>query len=233
MLERRRQHQGSPKQQTDLARLRHSFRVCVHCWKEAFDGTEPGSEYVLQRHRTSNPRTQLTRIVRHTGLKPWPRIFHNLRASRETEFREEFPAHGLATAWTWPTNTIFKSPTRTSNRRRKMRRSTLPFSLATLRNAVSTWNRRIRRRMKKPLCFKGLRAIATVCGVRRKSREIVQREWMGIEPTRPLFRTLTGFEAQGGHQIRVHSPNRFSRHEHQLIHEVAMIRPTKTSTAQR
>ena len=28
---------------------------------------------------------------------------------------------------------------------------------------------------------------------------------MGIEPTCPLFRSHTGFEAQGGHQIRVHS----------------------------
>jgi len=33
-----------------------------------------------------------------------------------------------------------------------------------------------------------------------------KREWMGIEPTWPLFRGHTGFEAQDGHQIRVHSP---------------------------
>ncbi len=33
----------------------------------------------------------------------------------------------------------------------------------------------------------------------------IQREWMGIEPTRRLFSRHTGFEAQGGHQIRVHS----------------------------
>ena len=32
-----------------------------------------------------------------------------------------------------------------------------------------------------------------------------EREWMGIEPTKPLFRGFTGFEAQDGHQIRVHS----------------------------
>ena len=31
-------------------------------------------------------------------------------------------------------------------------------------------------------------------------------KWMGIEPTWLLFRGHTGFEAQGGHQIRVHSP---------------------------
>ena len=36
--------------------------------------------------------------------------------------------------------------------------------------------------------------------------QFVKREWMGIEPTRRLFSRHTGFEAQGGHQIRVHSP---------------------------
>jgi hypothetical protein len=35
----------------------------------------------------------------------------------------------------------------------------------------------------------------------------VLREWMGIEPTWLLFRGHTGFEAQDGHQIRVHSPS--------------------------
>ncbi len=32
-----------------------------------------------------------------------------------------------------------------------------------------------------------------------------KRERMGIEPTWRLFRRHTGFEAQGGHQSRVHS----------------------------
>jgi hypothetical protein len=54
--------------------------------------------------------------------------------------------------------------------------------------------------MKKPLFCRGLRGIATLC-----SNHL--REWMGIEPTWPLFRGHTGFEAQDGHQIRVHSPS--------------------------
>lgn len=33
---------------------------------------------------------------------------------------------------------------------------------------------------------------------------------MGIEPTRPLFRGLTGFEARGSHQIYKHSRMRNS-----------------------
>lgn len=40
-------------------------------------------------------------------------------------------------------------------------------------------------------------------GVRAVSA--IKREWMGIEPTRRLCSRHTGFEAQDGHQIRVHS----------------------------
>ena len=60
-----------------------------------FDQAEPGSEYVINRYRdaTSNLRTQLTRIVKNAGLTPWPRIFHNMRASRQTELEEIFPTH--------------------------------------------------------------------------------------------------------------------------------------------
>ena len=33
------------------------------------------------------------RIVKRAGLKPWPRIFHNLRASRQTELEAQHPTH--------------------------------------------------------------------------------------------------------------------------------------------
>ena len=45
-----------------------------------------------------NLRTQFERIVKRAGLEPWPRLFHNLRASRETELVEQFPEH-IAAAW--------------------------------------------------------------------------------------------------------------------------------------
>jgi len=35
-----------------------------------------------------------------------------------------------------------------------------------------------------------------------------KREWMGIEPTKPLFRGFAGFEARGSHQIYKHSRKR-------------------------
>ena len=38
-------------------------------------------------------RTQLVRIIKRAGLKQWPKLFQNLRATRETELAEEFPMH--------------------------------------------------------------------------------------------------------------------------------------------
>jgi integrase len=59
----------------------------------AWDAALPGAEYVIERYRDSNAnlRTGFTRIVRSAGLKPWPKLFHNLRASRQTELLDHFP----------------------------------------------------------------------------------------------------------------------------------------------
>ncbi len=57
-------------------------------------GDEPG-EFVINRGRDSNLnlRTQLTRIIERAGLEPWPKLFQNLRSTRETELAEEYPIH--------------------------------------------------------------------------------------------------------------------------------------------
>jgi hypothetical protein len=48
--------------------------------------------------RNCNLRTQFGRIIKRAGLEPWPRLFHALRASRETELAAEYPVH-VVTAW--------------------------------------------------------------------------------------------------------------------------------------
>ena len=35
----------------------------------------------------------MQKIIRQAGLEPWPKLFHNLRASRQTELTERFPEH--------------------------------------------------------------------------------------------------------------------------------------------
>ena len=60
-----------------------------------FDEARPGAVHVIEQHRIAagNLRTQMMRIVRRAGLKTWPRIFHNMRSSRQTELEEQFPTH--------------------------------------------------------------------------------------------------------------------------------------------
>ncbi len=50
-----------------------------------------GSEYVLDRIRShKNIGTKLRRIIAKAGLKPWPKPFHNMRATRCTELERKF-----------------------------------------------------------------------------------------------------------------------------------------------
>lgn len=55
---------------------------------------------VVSRYRDSaqNLRTTFQKIVKRAGLKPWPKLFQNLRSTRETELAEEFPLQAV-TSW--------------------------------------------------------------------------------------------------------------------------------------
>jgi len=68
--------------------------------ERVFDAAPEGTEHVIQRYRRAdcNLRTQLLRIIARAGLSAWPRLFHNLRASRETELVREHPIH-VVCAW--------------------------------------------------------------------------------------------------------------------------------------
>ncbi len=46
--------------------------------------------------KNCNLRTAFDKLVKRAGLEPWPRLFHNLRSSRETELLEKFPVHVVA-----------------------------------------------------------------------------------------------------------------------------------------
>lgn len=50
-------------------------------------------------------RTTFKKIVERAGLKPWPKLFHALRSSRETELAQDYPIY-VVTAWLGNTPTI-------------------------------------------------------------------------------------------------------------------------------
>jgi integrase len=71
----------------------------------AFEEAADGAEYVIARYRDSNKnfRTRLERIIRRAGLEPWPKLFQNLRSTRQTELEEIFPSHVVCK---WIGNTV-------------------------------------------------------------------------------------------------------------------------------
>jgi len=67
---------------------------------QAFEQAEDGAFYVINRYRDPavNIRTQFLRILAKAGIEPWPKLFQNLRSSRQTELTETWPAH-IVCAW--------------------------------------------------------------------------------------------------------------------------------------
>ena len=75
---------------------------------KGFEQTVNADEWILPRFRSEaanagdwrgvNLRTQFLKIIKRAGLTPWPRLWHNLRASRQTELEEQFPSH-VVCAW--------------------------------------------------------------------------------------------------------------------------------------
>lgn len=61
--------------------------------KKLHDEAEEGQEFVITRYRrgTQNLRSQLLRILDRAEVAPWPRLFNNLRSSRETELAAAHP----------------------------------------------------------------------------------------------------------------------------------------------
>jgi integrase len=84
--------------------------------EEAFEQAADGAVTVVDdRYRRSskgpsgwrncNLRTTFQKIVSRAGLTPWPKLFHALRSSRETELAADYPIH-VVTAWLGNTPTI-------------------------------------------------------------------------------------------------------------------------------
>lgn len=75
--------------------------------EEAFELAPEGAKYVItsKRDATQNLRTRLFKIIRRAGVQPWPKLFQNLRASRETELAAEYPLH-VVCAWIGNTPSI-------------------------------------------------------------------------------------------------------------------------------
>lgn len=63
--------------------------------ESAFEAAADGACHVIAGYRDAgqNLRTQMLRIIRKAGVDPYPKVFHNLRASCETDLMQHFPVH--------------------------------------------------------------------------------------------------------------------------------------------
>jgi len=97
-FENNRIHVSSPKTERHCgheSRVIPLFPELLKPLLEANEQAEPGTVYVITRYRNTmaNHRTQFTRILKRAGLKEWPKLFQNLRSTRETELAGQFPIH--------------------------------------------------------------------------------------------------------------------------------------------
>jgi len=68
--------------------------------QECFDAAPEGAEHCITRYRPNNLnlRTHFNRIIKRAGFTPWPRLWQNLRSSRQSELCEQFPEY-VVCAW--------------------------------------------------------------------------------------------------------------------------------------
>lgn len=67
--------------------------------RQQYEDAETGAEFVLSKYRLiANLGTRFKKIIKRAGHKPWPRVFNNLRSSRETELSAEYPMQ-MVTEW--------------------------------------------------------------------------------------------------------------------------------------
>jgi len=73
------------------------LRPYLEKWR---DQAPEDSKWVIGRSRSgkANLRTQMLRILKRAGIAYWPKLFQNLRSSRETELMAVYPAH-VVCAW--------------------------------------------------------------------------------------------------------------------------------------
>lgn len=181
----------------------------------AFGSADEGTDYIIPaeyRQRAqreggwggANLRTQFGKIVERAGVEPWPRLWHSLRASCESDLAQSFP---LATVTKWlgntpsvalrhyvdPTEAAFETAVNWIPTQKSGAKSGAQEAQNTAQQ-VRVGNCRESHTRGKTVELPGV--CATSCGSRRHDALTcanVQRECIGIEPT----------------GVVVHDPHRF------------------------
>jgi integrase len=76
---------------------------------EWWNACPEGCEHVIVSNRGTDAawRTRMYKLLRRLGIPAWPRVWHNLRASRQTELEDRFPSH-VVSAWVGTSETVMR-----------------------------------------------------------------------------------------------------------------------------
>lgn len=83
------------------SRLIPLFPQLVPFIQARYDDAQPGEEFVLPMMRkltTGAFRRRMGRVLKAAGIEAWPRVFHSLRSTRQTELEQEYPSY-VACMW--------------------------------------------------------------------------------------------------------------------------------------
>ncbi len=80
--------------------LRQWLEDVAYLAKDANGGRLDPEAFIITRYRDAdqNLRTTLEKIIKRAKVDQWPKLFQNLRSTRETELAEHYPLH-VVTAW--------------------------------------------------------------------------------------------------------------------------------------
>lgn len=168
------------------------FPELAPLFQAVFDQAEEGEVHVITRYRSSavNLRTQFLRLIERAGVRPWPKLWQNLRASRATELADQFPSHVCA-SWLGHTEAVADAFYRSVTDEHFLRATTpTQEALKAAQNPaqqVRAPGRKVSQvetdDSRNPMSCGGLREGAGGCGMPNKSQ--VGDE--GLEPTTPAM----------------------------------------------
>jgi integrase len=76
--------------------------------KSVFSQLQRVAQHSETGWKSVNLRTTFLKIVKRAGAEPWPRVFHNMRASAQTDLEQRFPSY-VVCAWLGNSETVAKA----------------------------------------------------------------------------------------------------------------------------
>lgn len=73
-----------------------------------FSKLQRAAQFSATGWKAVNLRTTFLKIIRRAGAEPWPRLFHNLRASCQTDLEQAFPSY-VVCAWMGNSESVAKA----------------------------------------------------------------------------------------------------------------------------